>query len=166
MIENEIESKIENTVFDDLVNEMVDNRKKLSEILDKVTSFRNNIERLIPNSNEYKNRFIMEQKIKTVTEIIKSELEIRKQIDNSIKTEFDLRSKVKESDKESDGDISKIISLLEGANFLENNENESLDDIEEDQEENEIKFDEINELEIQQIDDNDNNVISLQKEQQ
>ena len=165
MIENEIESKIENTVFDDLVNEMVDNRKKLSEILDKVTSFRNNIERLIPNSNEYKNRFIMEQKIKTVTEIIKSELEIRKQIDNSIKTEFDLRSKVKESDKESDGDISKIISLLEGANFLENNENESLDDIE-DQEENEIKFDEINELEIQQIDDNDNNVISLQKEQQ
>ncbi len=155
-----------NSIYNDLIQEMVDNRKNLSGILDKVSNFRNNIEKMIPTSNEYKNRFIMEQKIKTVTEIIKAELDIRKQIDNSIKTEFDLRSKVKESDKESDGDISKIISLLEGANFLENNENESLDDIEEDQEENEIKFDEINELEIQQIDDNDNNVISLQKEQQ
>ena len=42
-----------NSIYNDLIQEMVDNRKNLSGILDKVSNFRNNIEKMIPTSNEF-----------------------------------------------------------------------------------------------------------------
>jgi len=113
-----------------LIDELVSNRKELSGILVKVREFRNSIEKLIPTSNEYKNRYILEQKIKTITEVIKSELEIRKQIDNSIKNEFDLRKKYLEDDDKDNIDLSKLAMLLEDSQYDidEDNDEDSFDD--------------------------------------
>lgn len=112
-----------------LIDELVSNRKELSGILVKVREFRNSIEKLIPTSNEYKNRYILEQKIKTITEVIKSELEIRKQIDNSIKNEFDLRKKYLEDDDKDNIDLSKLAMLLEDSQYdIDEDDEDSFDD--------------------------------------
>lgn len=98
--------------FQGLINELVENRRELVDLLDKVKEVKNNIDKLVPTSSEFRNRYVLEQKIKTIVEIIKSELEIRKQIDNSIRSEFDLRKKAEKFEND-DFDISKLSMLLE-----------------------------------------------------
>jgi len=76
-----------------LINEVNKNREELQGMINDIKGFRQKLDELLPTKVDYKNRFILLERMKTVTQIIQAELSVRKQIDDSIKTEMDMRNK-------------------------------------------------------------------------
>ena len=113
--------------YDSLIKELKVNRDSLREdVLPKIILFRTKLEALLPGSNDFKHRYLLEQKMKTVTEIVNSELSIRKQIDDSIKTEFDLVRKSSGEDV-SEISIAKLAEAMESLNVDKKEESELVD---------------------------------------
>ena len=103
----------ENAKYDSLLVELRKNRSELSgDVFPKIIKFRENIDAILPDSKDFKNRFALEQKMKSITYIINSELSIRKQIDDSIKLEFDLSRKTSGEDT-TEINISKLAEAIE-----------------------------------------------------
>lgn len=84
--------------LDKLLKELKDNRVDLHEMIDTISTFREKVDTLLPEKVEYRQRHLMVERMKNVTEIIKSELAVRKQIDESIKLETDMRRKSDDSE--------------------------------------------------------------------
>ena len=88
-----------NTVeMDRLLKELEDNRIDLHSMIDTISEFREKVDTLLPDKVEYRQRHLMVERMKNVTEIIKSELAVRKQIDESIKLETDMRRKSEDTE--------------------------------------------------------------------
>lgn len=99
-----------------LLQEMEDNKQQTYGLLDKISKFRNQIEQVMPQGNDLRNRYVVEQKMKTITEVIKAEIDIRKTLNNFIKEEYELNKKV-EKDKAGNNneniDIRKLMEMLD-----------------------------------------------------
>jgi hypothetical protein len=93
---------IDTTELDQLLKELKDNRVDLHGMLNDISRFRKTLDTLLPDKVDYRNRFILAERIKTIVQIIQSELSVRKQIDDSIKSEVDLRKKISDT---SEGDL-------------------------------------------------------------
>ena len=107
-----------------LVDELSENREKLHSMLDDVAGFRKTLDDLLPKHVDYKSKWVIPERIKTVTEVIKSELAIRKQIDESVKTEVDIRRKEgDETQEQLAGDIRHIAKAIE---FMEKKKTETI----------------------------------------
>lgn len=116
--------------LDKLIIEMSNNRIELKEILDKTKKYRNSIETLVPKTNDFRyktgnTKTLATEQIDSAMNIIKTELTIRKNIDDSIKTESDLRRRLIELLDDSDHkgssiNISELSKILEESNLLEN----------------------------------------------
>jgi len=91
----------------------------LKELLKDIVEVRKNIKSIMPTTTEFSKRFLLENKMKTVSDVVSSELSIRKQIDSSIKTEFDLANKTT-----GDSDITDMRAL---AGAIEKYEKEKKD---------------------------------------
>lgn len=97
-----------------LLEELSENRSKLHNMLGDITEFRKAIDQLLPKRVDYKAKWVIPERIKTVTEVIKSELAIRKQIDESVKMEVELRKKAKdEGDGRRSTDIKSLAKAVE-----------------------------------------------------
>ena len=84
----------------EIITELKDNREDLHTMIDTISGFREKVDTLLPDKVEYRNRHMMVERMKNITEIIKSELAVRKQIDESIKLETDMRRKAEDGDIE------------------------------------------------------------------
>ena len=129
----------EETKVKTLLKELSDNREKLHDMLGDITGFRATLDKLLPKQVDYKSKWMIPERIRTVTEVIKSELAVRKQIDESVKTEIELRRKSGDESREQlAGDIKNMAKAIE---FLEQkNECESkLEDLEENSNNGETK---------------------------
>lgn len=94
----------------ELLIELNTNRKKLYEMIDSLTEFRKNLSDLLPKQMDYKNKWIISERVKTVTNTIECELKVRKQIDENIKQVNDMNNKEK---TENEIDVSIISKLLQ-----------------------------------------------------
>jgi hypothetical protein len=77
-------------------------------------SIREKIDSIFPEKSEdFRNRFALENKMKVITDVVKAELDVRKQIDSSLKQEMEMEKKLREDDL-SDGEITHadITSLI------------------------------------------------------
>jgi len=102
--------------FCNLIEELSDNRKDLHGIVKDVEKLRNQLGSVLPANIDFRNRYILENKIKTIAAVISSELQVRKQIDDNIKLEVDLRSKTGEGDispEKRQSDIRELADALE-----------------------------------------------------
>lgn len=83
----------ENKELNNLLSELKSNREDLHEMLDDITEFRKNLDILLPKKLDFREKFLMQERMRSVTEILRGELAIRGQIDSSIKLEIDIRRK-------------------------------------------------------------------------
>lgn len=86
--------------LDSLLEELKDNRKNLHGMLEDIKSFRENLDTLLPAKMDFRQKYLLQERMKTVTEIIKGELAVRNQIDSSIKLEMDMRRRTEDADIE------------------------------------------------------------------
>jgi len=83
-----------------LIQDLSENRNIYRGLLKRVRGFSLDLEALFPDTKDFRSRHNMELKMKTLSEVISAELSIAKQIDDSIKTEFELRRKQGEGAEE------------------------------------------------------------------
>ena len=62
-------------------------------MLGDVSKLRKQLEKIIPDTFDFRNRRVLDEKLKTIGSIINTELDIRKQIDFSVKTQAELGKK-------------------------------------------------------------------------
>jgi hypothetical protein len=97
-----------------LIEEIETNRNNSKELLVELKKARESIGAIIPKTIDFKNKYVLEGKLKTLATLIGSELSVIKHIDDSSKTEFELRKKLDNEDIElKDVSITMIAKALE-----------------------------------------------------
>lgn len=113
----------ENT-FNELIKELSTNRKDLHKIVKDVEALRERLNEIIPTKLDYRHRNILENKLKTIATVISSELQVRKQIDDNIKLEVELRTKTGEGEESPEQRQKDIRMLAEALEELKKKKNE------------------------------------------
>ncbi len=76
-----------------LLGGIEENREHYKSMLNDVEKLRGQIDNLLPSNMDYKKKFLFEERMKTISSILSTELDIRKSLEASYKLEFDLRKK-------------------------------------------------------------------------
>ena len=96
--------------IDELLEDLAKNRTSLHEMIKDVEEFKTKMCELLPKQLDFRNKFIWEEKMKTISTVLGTELSIRKQIDDSIKSEIGIRTKMESDDSESGRDMIEALS--------------------------------------------------------
>lgn len=101
------------TKYQELLGELSNSRNKLTEMLNEIEDCKNAVLDTA-KSNDYRNRYAKEERIKTISAFYSLLLQTRQEYTRNIISEIDLRRKLeKGDDKEVELDISKIAKQLE-----------------------------------------------------
>lgn len=85
--------------------EIKENRIGMYQNLDEIIKLRQTIALILPqNEKDFKQRYLLEARMKTISDILSSELSIRKAINDSLKLEFEVDRKTVEDDND-DGNV-------------------------------------------------------------
>lgn len=114
----------DNKELNSLLGELKENRESLHDMLDDISEFRKKLDILLPRKLDFREKFLMQERMKTVTEILRGELAIRGQIDSSIKLEIDIRKKTTDNE---DIDLPTQIRMYAKAmEMLEDKKNQTM----------------------------------------
>ncbi len=107
-----------------LIEEIKKNRTQQYDILQRITEYRENVDLFkINNDNDFRKMGAMSkavEKAKSMAEIIKIELDVRKTIDSSAKLEYELREKLdKELNSSKTEDNIDIRALVQQIKLIE-----------------------------------------------
>ena len=101
-----------------LLTEFDDHRVAIKEMIDELSVIKKNIDRLIPASLDARYIRFFEEKVKSITNLFNSLLDMRKEIVKSVREEIDLRRKLDVGDGNYDLeniiDIRKVAEKVEG----------------------------------------------------
>lgn len=100
-----------------LLEEFVDHRVAIKEMIEELNVIKQNIDRLIPASLDARYIRFFEEKVKSITNLFNSLLEMRKEITKSVREEIDIRRKV--DSKDGIDDIEDIIDIRKVAKKVE-----------------------------------------------
>jgi hypothetical protein len=110
---NEEIKKNNQSKYDALLNELGDSRNKLTEMLTEIEGCKNAVLDTA-KSNDYRNKYAKEERIKTISAFYSLLLQTRQEYTRNIISEIELRRKLeKGSDNEVEIDITKIAKQLE-----------------------------------------------------
>lgn len=93
----------------ELLMEFKVHRDAVMKMIGDLEEIKANVDRIIPAKLDARYARFFEEKVKSVTELFKTLLEMRKEIQKSLKEEIDLRRKVNVVDAEQD--IDKVIDI-------------------------------------------------------
>ena len=105
-------------IIENLLNEYNDHREAIKSMIVDLEQIRVKVDTILPETLDKRFRFFFEEKIKSITSLFGTLLDMRKEISKSVKDEIELRRKIS---KESGGDgnfedlldIRKIASRVE-----------------------------------------------------
>lgn len=100
-----------------LLVEFEDHRKAIKEMIEELDVIKKNIDRLIPASLDARYIRFFEEKVKSITALFNSLLEMRKEITKSVREEIDIRRKV--DSKDGIDDIEDLIDVRKVARRVE-----------------------------------------------
>lgn len=123
--------------IDKLLQEFDDHRIAIKEMIEELNAIKVNVDKLIPTTMDKRYIRFFEEKVKSITHLFNSLLEMRKEITKSVREEIDLRRKIDSSEGEYDLenliDIRQVAKQVEGfkedrEKFKENIEKHELED--------------------------------------
>lgn len=92
-----------------LLNEFKNHRDAIMDMIDRLEGIKNQIDRLIPERLDARYVRFFEEKVKSITDLFNSLLDMRKEITKSLKDEIELRRKI---DLQDEGkDVGEIIDI-------------------------------------------------------
>jgi hypothetical protein len=105
------------TIIEKLIIQFEDQRTAILEMIGQLESIKEKIDLLIPDTLDKRYLRFFEEKVKTITNLFTTLLEMRKEISKNLKEEIEIRRKIvmKESDYdfESTIDVRKIADKIE-----------------------------------------------------
>lgn len=99
---------METSHVEGLLKEFEDHRVAIKEMIGELDVIKKNIDRLIPTSLDARYVRFFEEKVKSITNLFNSLLEMRKEIVKSVREEIDLRRKL-----ETKGGIEEIEDIID-----------------------------------------------------
>jgi len=102
---------------EELLKEYDEHRIAIKVMIVDLEALKENIDKIIPTSLEARYVRFFEEKIKTVTSLFNSLLEMRKEIARSVKEEIEIRRKVDKG--ESDYDLEDIFNVRDFADKID-----------------------------------------------
>jgi len=119
------------TVIEQLIIQFEDQRKAILQMIDQLETIKQKIDLLIPDTLDKRYLRFFEEKVKTITNLFTTLLEMRKEITKNLKEEIEIRRKIlmKETDFdfESTIDVRKIADKIESFKKKRDNIKEKLD---------------------------------------
>lgn len=112
------EQQSNNQIIQDLLEEFRDHRDAIKQMIVDLEELKANIDRLIPAKLDARYTRFFEEKVKSLTEFFKTLLEMRKEIQKSLKEEIDLRRKLN-LDEMGEEDLEKVIDIRKLANKVQ-----------------------------------------------
>lgn len=106
------EEEYNNDKLDDLLKGIEENRSHYSGMLSDITKLRAQLDKLLPDTMDYRKKFLFEERMKTITSVIGMELDIRKSLEASYKTEIELRRKLISELEDDELSTSERIELM------------------------------------------------------
>ena len=104
-------------IISDLLTEFKVHRNAVMEMITDIEKLKAKIDTIIPDKLDSRYVRFFEEKVKTATEFFKTLLEMRKEIQKSLKDEIDLRRKI--NVKEGNMEIEDIIDIRKMADKVE-----------------------------------------------
>ena len=101
----------------DLLGEFKDHRDAIMEMIRDIEKLKAKIDTIIPEKLDARYVRFFEEKVKTATEFFKALLEMRKEIQKSLKDEIELRRKIDVKDQSMD--ITDVIDIRKMADKVE-----------------------------------------------
>jgi Skp family chaperone for outer membrane proteins len=96
-------------IITELLLEFKEHRIAIMDMISDLEEIKKNVDRLIPAKLDARYARFFEEKVKSVTELFKTLLEMRKEIQKSLKEEIELRRKINIDEEEED--IEKLINI-------------------------------------------------------
>jgi len=99
---------------DVLLKEFKENRESLRVMVIDLEQFKKQVNELFPNKVDNRHKYFFDEKIKAITAFFNSLLDIRKEINKSLKDEIVLRGKIDrlEDDLENDINIGELAAKI------------------------------------------------------
>lgn len=98
------------TIIHELLSEFKIHRNAIMDMIADLEVIKKDVDRLFPEKLDARHVRFFEEKVKTITEVFKTLLDMRKEIQKSLKEELDLRRKIKDSG-EDDDDVENYLDV-------------------------------------------------------
>ena len=111
--------KNDNTVHQDpkiqeLLEQFTKSRGELSKYMTDVDSIREKVGQILPQNSDFRNKWVLEEKIKTVSSFYATLLNIRQEFNKTLKEEIELRRKISiGSENEDQFDLRELAKMVE-----------------------------------------------------
>jgi len=132
MFSNEVPELNKEVLYDPKIEELLqkfsDSRDQLSVYMGEVDKIRLKVEAIFPSNADYRNKFVLEEKIKAMSSFFSTLLNIRQEFNKSIKEEIEMRRKLVSSEN---GKGKDDIDMRELASMVEDQMNKSKPQLEE-----------------------------------
>jgi len=118
MPEEQDDGIVKDTIIDELLEKYSKSRDELETDLADITKLKDHLQSLFPDDINFRNKYVMEEKIKSSTSFYSTILSIRQEINKSISNEIDIRRKlsIKSDDTTGGVDIRKLAEEVENIN--------------------------------------------------
>lgn len=103
------ESDLQNEKINELLVEFTSHRDAIHNMIKDLEAIRGKIDRLIPETLDARYMRFFEEKVKSVTNLFNSLLEMRKEIAKSVKDEIEIRRRIK--DKKLNFDLEELFDI-------------------------------------------------------
>jgi hypothetical protein len=101
-------------IVDDLLSKYAECRSELEGDLKDICELKDHMKSLFPSDINFRNKFILEEKIKSTTSFYSTMLSIRQEINRTLTNEIEIRRKLSiKQDAISEIDISKLADEVE-----------------------------------------------------
>ena len=105
------------SIINQLLDEFKEHRQAIMEMIGDLEKIKVNIDRLIPERLDARYVRFFEEKVKSLTGLFNTLLDMRKEISKSLKDEIEIRRKIDFKDKAQD--ISEVIDIRKLANKVD-----------------------------------------------
>jgi hypothetical protein len=103
--------------IDELLQEFVEHRAAIKEMIEDLMKIKMKVDKVIPESLDARHLRFFEEKVKSVTALFNSLLEMRKEIARCVKEEIEIRRKLDRGEKEFD--VDEMFDIREFAEKVE-----------------------------------------------
>ena len=100
-------------IINDLLGEYIEHRKSIKIMIVDLEKLKEKIETILPDSLDKRYKYFFEEKIKTISQLFSSLLDMRKEIAKSVKEEIEIRRKISIKDSDNFEDILDIRKIAE-----------------------------------------------------
>ena len=99
-------------IIDNLLKEFKTFREEIRLMIDDLEKIKSKVDSILPDDiKSVRVKFLFEEKVKSITELYKTLLDMRKEIGKSIKDEIEIRRKIKSNEEFSLDDLLDIRSM-------------------------------------------------------